>query len=140
LEALNDFVHATLSTEDGLLTAYHRCTKAFMSPCAFPQNQCSHHALQYFLYPHGIRLFDLTLEVLPRDQIWDVIIIIIVLLVITTLCLLHRLVALGKLSERGKGIGAELVEDTGDEFSEFLVFTVTVDGEGVGWNGGVDWR
>lgn len=52
--------------------------------------------------PHPMRdkLFDLTLKVLPRNQIWDFIIIVIVLLVLTALGLLHRLVALGKLSER----------------------------------------
>jgi hypothetical protein len=43
------------------------------------------------------------------------------------------LVALGEFSERGKGVGAELVEDTRDEFGEFLVLAVSVDGEGVGW-------
>jgi hypothetical protein len=31
-----------------------------------------------------------------------------------------------------------LVEDTGDEFGEFLVFTVSVDGKGVRRHGGVD--
>jgi hypothetical protein len=76
-------------------------------------------------------LFDLVLEVLSCHQIRDVIVIVI-LLVFTT-CLLHRLVALGKLSERGKGVGAELIQDAGDEFGEFLVLTVTVDGEGVRW-------
>jgi ABC-type uncharacterized transport system permease subunit len=85
-------------------------------------------------------LFDLSLKVLPSDQIRDVIIIVIVLLVITTAFLLHGLVTLGELSERSKGVGAELVEDTGYEFSKFLVFTVTVDSEGIGWDGGVNCR
>ena len=31
-----------------------------------------------------------------------------------------------------------MVEDAGDEFGEFLVFAVSVDGKGVGWDGGVD--
>jgi hypothetical protein len=48
------------------------------------------------------------------------------------------LVALGEFSERGKGVGAELVEDTRDEFGEFLVLAVSVDGEGVRWDSGVD--
>ena len=82
-------------------------------------------------------LFDLVLEVLPCDQIWDVI-IVIVFLVFTACFLLHRLITLGKLSEGGKGVWAKLVEDTGDEFGEFLVFTVSVDGKGVGWYSGVD--
>jgi hypothetical protein len=86
--------------------------------------------LRYFL-------FDLVLEVLPCDQIWDVI-IIVVFLVFTTCFLLHRLITFGKLSEGGKGVWAELVEDTGDEFGEFLVFTVSIDGKGVGWYSGVD--
>lgn len=50
----------------------------------------------------------------------------------------QSLVRLGELSERGKRVGAELVEDTGDELGEFLVLTVTVDGEGVGGESGVD--
>lgn len=85
-------------------------------------------------------LFDLVLKVLTLNQVWDIIIIlIIVLLVLTTLCLLHRLVALGKLAEGSKGIWAELVEDTWDELGELFVFAVTVDGEGVGWNSGVNY-
>lgn len=83
-------------------------------------------------------LFDLVLEVLARNQIWDVIIIIVVLLVLTAFLLLHGLVALGKLSEGCEGVGAELVEDTGDKLSELLILTVSVDGEGVGWDGGVN--
>jgi len=83
-------------------------------------------------------LFDLVLEVLACDQIWDIVIVIFSLLLITTLCLLHGLVALRKLSKRCEGVGTELVEDTGDELSKFLVFTVTVDGEGVGWYCGMD--
>ncbi len=75
-------------------------------------------------------LFDLVLEILARDQIWDVI-IIIVRLSFTTFCLLHRLVALSQLSEGCEGIGAELVEDAGNEFRELLVFSCTVDCEGV---------
>lgn len=43
-----------------------------------------------------------------------------------------RLVRLGKSSEVGKRVGTELVEDTGNEFSELLSLTGTVDGEGVG--------
>jgi hypothetical protein len=111
-------------------------TKAFMSPCA--SLKINAHIMRSSSFSHASGLFDLTLEVFPRNQIWDVIIIIVIFLVITPFCLLHRLVALGKLSERGQGIGAELIEDTGDEFSEFLVFTVTVDSEGVSWDGSVD--
>lgn len=107
-----------------------------------PSNQCSiHPPKSQILRCCGAcsSLFDLVLKVLAGDQIWDVIIIIIVvLLIFTTFLLLHGLVALSQLSEGGKGVGAELVEDTGDEFSELLVLTVSVDGEGVGWDGGVD--
>jgi hypothetical protein len=74
----------------------------------------------------------------PRDQIWDVI-IVIVLRTFTTFGLLHGLVALGELSEGSEGVGAELVEDAGDELGEFLVFTVSVDSEGVRGDGGVNW-
>lgn len=77
-------------------------------------------------------LFDLALEVLTLDQVGDVI------LILTLLALLHVLVALGELAEGGKGVGAELVEDTGDELGKLLVLTGAVDGEGVGGDGGVN--
>lgn len=80
----------------------------------------------------GGNLLDLglALEVLTLDKVGD-------LVVVLTL-LLHGLVALSELAEGGKGIGAELVKDAGDKLSELLVLTVTVDGEGVGGDGGVD--
>lgn len=49
-----------------------------------------------------------------------------------------RLVRLGKSSEVGKRVGTELVEDTGNELSELLGLTGTVDGEGVGRKGSVN--
>lgn len=82
-------------------------------------------------------LFDLVLEVLAFNQLWDIIIVFVLLVVATFLCL-HRLVALGEFSEGGEGVGAKLVKDTRDKFCQFLVFTVTVDSEGVGWNRSVD--
>lgn len=78
-------------------------------------------------------LFDFVIKVLAGNQVGDVI-IIIVLLVLSTLCLLHRLVALGKLSEGGQGVGTELVEDTRNKFGEFLILTVAVDSKSVSWN------
>jgi hypothetical protein len=82
-------------------------------------------------------LLDIALEVLALNQIRDIILIIILLL--TGLVLLHVLVALGELAEGSKAVGAKLVQDTGDELGEFLLLTVTVESEGVGGDGGVDY-
>ena len=83
------------------------------------------------------RLFNLILESLSCNQIWNIVLIVIVL-AFTALLLLHGLVALGKLSEGCEGVGAELVENTGYELSELLVFAVTVDSKGVGWDCGMN--
>ena len=87
--------------------------------------------------------FNFTLKVLARDQIGDIIVVILVLIptattATATFLLLQALIALGQFAERGQAVGAELVEDAGDEFGEFFVFAVAVDGEGVGGDGGVD--
>ena len=82
------------------------------------------------------RLFDLALEVLAINQIGDIVLVIILL--VAALRLLHVLVALGQLAERGQAVGAELVQDAGDELSELLLLAVAVEGEGVGGDGGVD--
>jgi len=84
------------------------------------------------------RLLDvgLALEVLTLDKVGDV--IIVLLLVLTLDTLLHALVALGELAEGSERIGAKLVEDAGDELGQLLVLTVTVNGEGVGRDGGVN--
>lgn len=81
----------------------------------------------------GKCLLDLALEVLTLDQVGDVVLLTVLAL------LLHVLVALGELAEGGEGVGAELVEDAGDELGELLVLAVAVDGEGVGGDGGVDY-
>lgn len=78
-------------------------------------------------------LLDLALKVLALNQVGD---IVVILALLTSL--LHVLVALGQLSEGGQGVGAELVKDAGDELGELLILTVAVDGESVGWDGGVD--
>lgn len=78
----------------------------------------------------------LALEVLALDELGDLVVVVTTLLALTAL--LEALVALGELAEGSKGVGAELVEDAGDELSELLVLTVAVDGEGVGGNSGVD--
>jgi hypothetical protein len=83
-------------------------------------------------------LFDFIFKVLSLNQIGNVIIIFVLLLVFTTFCLLHRLVALGKFSERGQGVWAKLVKNTGNKLGELLVFAVSVNGESVGWDGGVN--
>jgi len=85
-----------------------------------------------------VYLLNLALKVLTLDQVGDIILIIILL--VTTLCLLHVLVALSQLAERGQRIGTELVQDTGDELSELLLLAVTVQGKGVGGDGGVDYN
>ena len=53
------------------------------------------------------------------------------------LALLDGLVRLGELAERRERVGAELVEDAGDELGELLHVAGAVDGEGVGGNGRV---
>lgn len=83
----------------------------------------------------AIALLDLALEVLTLDQIGDVILLVVLL----ALGLLHVLVRLGELAEGGKAVGAELVQDTGDELGELLLLTVAVESEGVGGDGTVDW-
>ena len=72
-------------------------------------------------------------EGVALDEVGD-----IILLIITTLGGLHVLVALGELAELGKAVGAELVQDAGDELGELLLLAVTVESEGVGGDGGVD--
>lgn len=74
-------------------------------------------------------LLDLRLEVLALNEVGDVLVVLVLLL---------ELVALGKFTERGERVGAELVEDAGDELGELLVLAVAVDGEGVGLDSGVD--
>ncbi len=81
-------------------------------------------------------LFNSVLEVLALHQIGDIILILVLL--VTTLALLHVLVALGELAKGSEGVGAELVQDAGDELGEFLLLAVAVEGEGVGGDGGVD--
>lgn len=78
-------------------------------------------------------LLDLALEVLTGNEIGNIILLSVLLV------LLHVLVALGKLAEGSKGVGAELVKDTGDELSELLVLTVAVDGKSVGGDSGVNY-
>lgn len=82
-------------------------------------------------------LLDIALEVLALDQIRDIILLIVLLALSTALALLHVLVALGKLAQRRETVGAQLVQDTGDQLGEFLLLTVTVQSEGVGGDGGV---
>ena len=82
-------------------------------------------------------LLNIVLEVLTLHQLRDILIILLLTLT-TSLVLLQVLVALGQLAQGGQAVGAELVQDTGDELGEFLLFAVTVEGEGVGGEGGVD--
>ena len=79
-------------------------------------------------------LLDLVLEVLTGNEVGDVVIIGLLL------ALLHVLVALSQLAERGKRVRAELVQDAGDELGKLLVLAVAIDGEGVGGDGGVDYK
>lgn len=79
----------------------------------------------------------LALEVLALDEVGNV--IVVLLLVLALDALLHALVALGELAEGSERVGAELVENAGDELGQLLVLTVAVDGESVGGNGSVDY-
>ena len=83
-------------------------------------------------------LLNIAFEVLTLNQIGDIILLVVLLALTTGLVLLHVLVALGELAERGKAVGAKLVQDPGNELGEFLLLAVTVEGEGVGGDGGVD--
>lgn len=83
-------------------------------------------------------LLNIALEVLALNQVGDIVLILI-LLALGAGLLLHVLVALGELAQGGQAVGAELVEDTGDELGELLLLAVTVEGEGVGGDGGVDY-
>lgn len=80
------------------------------------------------------RLLDLVLEILARYEVGNLIVISLLLVI-----LLHVLVALGQLAERGKRVRAELVQDTGNELRKLLLLAVAVDGERVGGNGSVDY-
>lgn len=82
----------------------------------------------------GVNLLDLVLKVLALDELGNVVLIIVTAL----LTLLHVLVALGELSERGERVGAELVEDARNKLGELLVLAVTVDGKGVVRDSSVD--
>ena len=83
-------------------------------------------------------LLNIVLEVLTLDQIRDIVIILVLLALGAGLALLHVLVALGQLAEGGQAVGAQLVQDAGDQLGEFLLLAVAVEGEGVGGDGGVD--
>ena len=86
-----------------------------------------------------VRLVLSRLEVIAGNEVRDVVIVLVVVLLASlTLLLLHTLVALGEFAQRCERVGAELVEDTGDELGELLVLTGAVDGEGVGRYRGVD--
>lgn len=80
--------------------------------------------------------FNLTLKILPRNKIRDIIIVVLVLL--PTLFLLQALIALRQFPQTRQTIGTELIEDSWNELREFFIFSVAVDGEGVGGDGGVD--
>lgn len=76
----------------------------------------------------------LALEVLAGDELRDVVVIGLLAL----LALLHALVALGQLAQRGKGVWAKLVQDAGDELGQLLVLAITIDGESVCGDSGVN--
>lgn len=80
-------------------------------------------------------LFNLVLEVLALNKVGDIILLVVLLI---TLLLLHVLVALGELAQGSEGVGAELVEDVGDELGELLLLAVAVEGEGVRGDSAVD--
>lgn len=75
----------------------------------------------------------LALKVLASNKLGNVVLVAILALI----ALLHALVALGQLAQGGQGVGAELVENTGDELRQLLVLAGAVDGEGVCGDGSV---
>lgn len=112
---------------------------AWSEKCPSLGNQEKRKKEEVSIYSLLFCLLNGTLKVLAFDKIRNVILIFVILLALAFL-LLETLVALGKLAERGKAVGAKLVQDTGDELGELLLLAVTVDGKGVGGNGGVDWN
>lgn len=109
-----------------------------MPSCVFPWEWLS----PSYSLPHDHRfcpqgsLLHLAFEVLPCNQVGNIIVIILVL--IPTVLFLQALVALRQLPQRSQAVGTELIEDTGDELGEFFVFAVAVNGKGVGGYGSVD--
>lgn len=93
------------------------------------------HAIGFFFFSLWSRvkrlLLDLALKVLALDEVGDLVV------VLALLRLLHVLVALGELAQGGQRVGAELVQDAGDQLGELLILAVAVDGESVGLDGGV---
>lgn len=85
-------------------------------------------------------LLNFALKVLPLHKFRYVVLPVLLPFfpLFSPLLLLKRLVALGKLSERSQRVGAELVENTGNELGELFVFARAVDGEGIRWNGRMD--
>ena len=84
----------------------------------------------------------LCLEVVASDEIRDIVVIVVIVLLVLALALLllHGLVTLSELAQRGQRVGAKLVENAGDEFSQLLVFAIAVNGKGVGGYRGVYYK
>lgn len=78
----------------------------------------------------------LALKVLASNKLGNVVLVTILALV----ALLHALIALGQLAQGGQGVGAELVEDAGDEFGQLLILASAIDSEGVCGDGSVNLR
>ena len=83
---------------------------------------------------HGMHLlnFAFALKVLALHKIWNLIVIVVFLAVFTIPTLLHALIAFRELAKGCERVGSELVQDSGHEFGELLVFAVAVDCESVG--------
>lgn len=129
---------------------------ALISSSSKPRFSFSRLLLQYVPTNYGASApssLHLAFEILPLDQIRDIVIIVVVFVSAVLLVarvpvpaaaaavlFLQALVALRQFAQRGQAVGPELVEDAGDEFGEFLVFARAVDGEGVGRNRRMDWK
>lgn len=70
-------------------------------------------------------LLDLALKVLSSHKIGDIVIVCLLL------ALLHVLITLSQAAERGQRVRSELVQNSGDELSELLILTITIDRERV---------
>lgn len=105
----------------------------FPSERVILSSHCARHCFPPLLMP---TLLDFTLEILPSDQIRDIVVVILVLL--ASFLLLQALIALRQFPQRSQAVRAQLVEDARDELGEFFVFTVTVDGKGIGGDCGVN--
>lgn len=121
----------------GLMHKYRRRRRPYRNKfmcCSHPRVQCGRQvpSRKLFTKEQMSFLLNFALKVLARDEVGD---LVVVSLLFT---LLHVLVALGELAERGKRVRSKLVEDARNQLRELLIFAVAIDGKGVCGHRGVN--